>query len=68
MWTANEIASEDCVQLGGGQWALLVRDVQLLTKISFNPRCKWAHELDSHSVAGVGKSPMAAWTSSRRTG
>jgi hypothetical protein len=38
MWTANEIASDDCVQLNSGpQRTLLVRDIQLLTKISSNP-------------------------------
>ena len=40
MWTANEIASYDCVQLRSGpQRTLLVRDVQLLTKISTNLLC-----------------------------
>jgi hypothetical protein len=38
MWTANEIASDECVHLNSGpQWTLLVRDFQLLTKISSNP-------------------------------
>jgi hypothetical protein len=38
VWTANEIASDDCIQLNSGpQRTLLVRDVQLLTKISSNP-------------------------------
>jgi hypothetical protein len=38
MWTANEIASNDCVQLNSGpQRTYLVRDIQLLTKISSNP-------------------------------
>jgi hypothetical protein len=40
VWTSNEIASDDCVQLGSGpQWTLLVRDVQLLSNISSNPLC-----------------------------
>ena len=38
MRAANEIASDDCVQLcGGPQGALLVGDVQFLTKISSDP-------------------------------
>jgi hypothetical protein len=38
MWTVNEIASDDCVQLNSGpQRTFLVRDIQLLTKISSNP-------------------------------
>ncbi len=38
MWTANEIASDDCVQLfSGPQRTFLARDIQLLTKISPNP-------------------------------
>jgi hypothetical protein len=42
MWAANEIASDDCIQLGGGpQGALLARDVQFkfITKISSIPLC-----------------------------
>ena len=40
MRDANEIGSDDCVQLGGGpQGALFVRDVQFVTKISSNPLC-----------------------------
>jgi hypothetical protein len=38
MWTANDIASDDCVQLfSGPQRTFLVRDIHLLTKISSNP-------------------------------
>jgi hypothetical protein len=38
MWTANEIASDDCVQLfSGPQRTFLARYIQLLTKISSNP-------------------------------
>ncbi len=38
--TTNEIASDDCVQVGSGtQGTLLVWDVQLLTKISSNTLC-----------------------------
>jgi hypothetical protein len=44
MRTANEIASDDCVicvQLNSGpQQTFLVRDIQLLTKISSNPLCQ----------------------------
>jgi hypothetical protein len=42
IWTSNEIASYDCVQLSSGpQRTLLVRDVQLLTKIRSNPLLIW---------------------------
>ncbi len=45
MWTANEIASDDCVQLNSvPQGTLLVRDIQLLTKISSNPLCKFSRQ------------------------
>jgi hypothetical protein len=38
MWTANEIASDDCVQIfSGPQRTFLVRDIHLLTKSSSNP-------------------------------
>ena len=37
MWAANQIASDDCVHFGGGpQGALLVRKIQIITKISSN--------------------------------
>jgi hypothetical protein len=54
MWTANEIASDDCVQLGSRpQGTLLVRDVQFLTKISANPPCQFGRQQVSMRTVSV---------------
>ena len=45
MWTANEIASDDCVQLfSGPQRTFLVRDIHLLTQISSNPLSQFGRQ------------------------
>ena len=45
MWTANEIASDDCVQLfSGPQLTFLVRDIHLLTKIRSNPLSQFGRQ------------------------
>ncbi len=57
IWTSNEIASYGCVHFSSGPqrtFKLLVRDVQLLTKISSNPLLIWlaANLVGSHHKTG----------------
>jgi hypothetical protein len=45
MWTTNEIASDDCVQLFScPQRTFLVRDIHLITKISSNPLSQFGRQ------------------------
>jgi hypothetical protein len=62
MWTTNKIASDDCVQLFSNlQQTLLIRDIQLLTKISSNPLSQFDVRYAYVMYSSPG-SKLSSWT------